>query len=111
MLIGVFQESSAAAVFAALGIVLGAWYMLNLFRKAFAGPLARAENRSLPDLRRREVVVLLPLVILMFLIGILPNLILRPTAATVGRVLIRAEERRVVLIDESRALTRWVDLR
>jgi NADH-quinone oxidoreductase subunit M len=99
MLLGVFLESTLAAVFAALGIVLGAWYMLDLFRKAFAGPVERAENRTLPDLRRREAVVLLPLVLLMFVIGILPNLILRPTEASVDALLTRAEERRVVLMD------------
>ena len=84
LLVGIFQESPLAAAFATLGIVLGAWYMLNLFRKAFAGPLDRPENRTLPDLRRREALMLLPLVILMFVIGVLPNLILRPTAASVG---------------------------
>jgi NADH-quinone oxidoreductase subunit M len=103
LLVGIFQESAAAAVFATLGIVLGAWYMLDLFRKAFAGPLERAENRTLPDLRRREAVVLLPLVALMFVFGILPNLILRPTDASVNDLLTRADERRVVLMDESGA--------
>ncbi len=103
LLVGIFRESSAAAVFATLGIVLGAWYMLNLFRKAFAGPLERAENRALPDLRRREAVILLPLVILMFVFGILPNLILRPTDVAVDGLLSQAQERRVVLMDESGA--------
>jgi NADH-quinone oxidoreductase subunit M len=103
MLVGIFQESTAAAVFATLGIVLGAWYMLNLFRNAFTGPLDRAENRELPDLRRREAAVLLPLVVLMFVVGILPNLILRPTDTAVNDLLNRAEERRVVLMDESSA--------
>jgi NADH-quinone oxidoreductase subunit M len=106
MLLGVFLESNVAAAFAALGIVLGAWYMLDLFRKAFAGPLDRAENRTLPDLRRHEAAVLLPLVILMFVIGILPNLILRPTEASVNALLTRAEERRVVLMDGSDAQAR-----
>ncbi|HSR35352.1 MAG TPA: NADH-quinone oxidoreductase subunit M [Anaerolineae bacterium] len=108
MLIGVFQESTAAAVFATLGIVLGAWYMLNLFRKTFTGPLHRAENRTLPDLGRREAVILLPLVILMFVIGILPNLILRPTAPAVHNLLALAEERQVVLMDKSGAQA-WAD--
>jgi NADH-quinone oxidoreductase subunit M len=102
MLVGLFRESVAAATFAALGIVLGAWYMLNLFRKTFAGPL----TRSLPDLRRREALILLPLVILMFVVGILPNLILRPTDAAVNDLLTRAEARRVVLMDESGASAR-----
>jgi NADH-quinone oxidoreductase subunit M len=101
ILVGVFRESTVAAVFTTVGIVLGAWYMLDLFRRTFAGPVTRAENCLLPDLHRREAVVLLPLVILMFVVGILPNLILRPTQTTVNDLLARAEERRVVLLDAS----------
>jgi NADH-quinone oxidoreductase subunit M len=108
MLVGIFRESTAAAVFATLGIVLGAWYMLDWFRKAFLGPLDRPENRTLPDLRRSETLVLLPLVILMFVIGILPNLILQPTSTAVNDLLARAEERRVVLVDESSPYA-WLD--
>ncbi len=108
LLVGIFQESWAAAAFATLGIVLGAWYMLNLFRQTFAGPLERAENRTLPDVRRGEAAVLLPLVVLMFVVGILPNLILRPTDAAVNELLARAEERRVVLVDEAGARA-WLD--
>jgi NADH-quinone oxidoreductase subunit M len=108
MLVGIFRESTAAAVFATLGIVLGAWYMLDWFRKAFLGPLDRPENRTLPDLRRREALVLLPLVILMFVVGILPNLVLQPTSTTVNDLLARAEERRVVLVDESSPYA-WLD--
>ena len=105
LLVGVFQESSLAAAFATLGIVLGAWYMLNLFRKTFAGPLDQPENRTLPDLRRGEALLLVPLVILMFVIGILPNLILQPTAASVDDALMRAQERSVVQVDGAEALT------
>ena len=99
MLVGIFQESTVAAAFAALGIVLGAWYMLNLFRTAFTGPLHRAENRTLPDLGRREAVILVPLVILMLLIGLLPGLVLRPTDAAVSSLLHTTEERSAVLQD------------
>jgi NADH-quinone oxidoreductase subunit M len=101
ILVGIFRESTAAAVFSAVGIVLGAWYLLDLFRTTFAGPVARVENRVLPDLQRHEAVVLLPLVVLMFIVGILPNLILRPTQTAVHDLLARAEERRVVLLDAS----------
>jgi NADH-quinone oxidoreductase subunit M len=108
MLVGIFRESTAAAVFATLGIVLGAWYMLDWFRRTFVGPLDRPENRTLPDLRRREALVLLPLVILMFVIGIFPNLLLRPTSTAVNDLLARADERRVVLLDESSPYA-WLD--
>jgi NADH:ubiquinone oxidoreductase subunit 4 (subunit M) len=52
--------------------------------------------------------VLLPLVILMFVVGILPNLVLQPTSTTVNDLLARAEERRVVLVDESSPYA-WLD--
>jgi NADH-quinone oxidoreductase subunit M len=113
LLVGLFQESAAAAACATLGVVLGAWYMLNLFRKAFTGPLHRAENRTLPDLGRREAAILVPLIILMLLIGVLPGLVLRPTDAAVGNLLGTTEERSAVLqnslplaaIEESNAST------
>jgi NADH-quinone oxidoreductase subunit M len=100
LLLGILRQSTAAAVFATLGLVLGAWYLLSFFRRAFAGPLGRPENRTLPDLRRGEAVILLPLVALMFVVGFLPNLFLRPTDAAVQDLLARAEENRVVLVEE-----------
>jgi NADH-quinone oxidoreductase subunit M len=96
LLVGVFRSSPVAAAFATLGIVLGAWYMLNLFRKAFAGPLSRPENRGLTDLRAQEALVILPLVALVLVIGILPNLILHPTQAAVVDMLDLSEQRQEV---------------
>jgi NADH-quinone oxidoreductase subunit M len=93
MLVGLFRESAAAAVFAALGIVLGAWYMLNLFRQVFAGPLDRVENQGLPDLRRTEAAMLLPLAALVFVVGLLPNLFFQPMERSVDRLLAQADER------------------
>ena len=100
ILVGTFRVSPVAAGFAALGIVLAAWFMLNLFRQVFAGPALHAENRLQPDLRRGEAVLLLPLVILMFVLGLVPNLILEPSGATVEATLSRAEENRIVLVDQ-----------
>jgi NADH-quinone oxidoreductase subunit M len=99
LLVGVFRESAAAAGFATLGIVLGAWYMLNLFRKVFAGPLDHPENRGLPDLGRREAALLLPLLALILVVGIVPNLVLQPTQAAVGRLLDQAAEAPAVSIE------------
>ncbi|MEJ2208095.1 MAG: NADH-quinone oxidoreductase subunit M, partial [Anaerolineae bacterium] len=101
LLVGIFRQSTAAAVFAALSLVLGAWYMLSFFRRAFAGPLDRAENRILPDLRWSEAALLLPLVALIFFVGLWPNLLLRPTDASVHSLLTRAEENRIVLVEET----------
>jgi NADH-quinone oxidoreductase subunit M len=101
LMVAIFQRSPLAATGAALGIILGAWYMLNLFRRTFSGPLRHSENRTLPDLRRHEAMAIAPLVILMFVIGILPNLILRPTDASTEALLKQSEQHRVTLIDHS----------
>ena len=62
-----------ATVIAATGVVLGAVYMLWMFQRMMQGPLERPENKKLKDLSPREIIVLLPLVLLMFWIGIRPN--------------------------------------
>jgi NADH-quinone oxidoreductase subunit M len=93
MLVGLFQTSPVAAVFAALGIVLGAWYMLNLFRQVFVGPMDKVENQGLPDVRRTEAALLVPLAGLVFVLGLLPGLFFQPMEKSVDRLLSQAEAR------------------
>ncbi len=64
------------AVGAALGVILGALYMLGVVQRVFFGPITRKENRNLEDINRREIVALAPLVLLVFVIGLFPNLLL-----------------------------------
>jgi NADH-quinone oxidoreductase subunit M len=66
-----------AAILGATGVILGAVYMLWMFQRVMQGPLDRPENQRLRDLKPREVALLLPLVLLMFWIGIKPNATLR----------------------------------
>jgi len=74
ILIGTFRANVVYAVFAALGIILGAWYMLTMFRRVMHGPLDKPANQELEDLTKREIAVLVPIAILIFLIGVFPNL-------------------------------------
>jgi NADH-quinone oxidoreductase subunit M len=67
---GTFEASAALSALGALGIVLGAVYMLALTKKVFFGPVVHAENASLPDLSAREVGFLAPIVVLMVVIGL-----------------------------------------
>jgi len=72
ILLGAANRSIVWAAFAALGIVLGAAYLLWLYQRVFWGPLDNPLNKDLPDLNRRELLTLLPLVGLMFWIGLAP---------------------------------------
>ncbi len=61
------------AAVAALGVILGAVYMLWMVQRVFFGPVVHEENRHLPDMNLREVVVILPLVVFMFWMGLYPK--------------------------------------
>jgi NADH-quinone oxidoreductase subunit M len=59
-------------VWAGLGIVLGAAYLLWLYQRVFWGPLDNPANKNVPDLNKRELGMLLALVAVMVWIGIYP---------------------------------------
>ena len=61
------------AVVAAVGVILAAVYLLYMFNKMFMGPVDKDENRKLFDLNLREIVTLVPLLILIFWIGLYPS--------------------------------------
>jgi NADH-quinone oxidoreductase subunit M len=71
------------AVAACTGVVLGAVYMLTLYRKVFFGPVTHPVNQGLKDLSLREVAVMAPLIAAVFVIGIVPGLFLNKTKASV----------------------------
>ena len=73
ILVGAFQVSKVYAGFAVAGIVLGAAYMLWLFQRMMFGDLDKPENRNLTDLNVREIVYMMPIIFLMFWIGIYPK--------------------------------------
>jgi NADH-quinone oxidoreductase subunit M len=92
ILFGTFGSETLAharlmAILAATGVVLGAIYMLWMYQRVFFGKLANEKNKGLPDLSLREVIVLLPIVIFMFWLGVRPGLILDRIEASVTTVL------------------------
>jgi NADH-quinone oxidoreductase subunit M len=64
------------SVGAAIGVILGALYMLTAVQKMFFGPITKVENKKLPDINGREIIALAPLVLMIFVIGIFPNIFL-----------------------------------
>jgi NADH-quinone oxidoreductase subunit M len=76
--------SVTGVVVATSGVILGAIYMLSMVRRVFFGPITHDENRHLKDLNLRELLVLAPIIILIFAIGLFPNFLLRPMHASVG---------------------------
>ena len=67
---GAYSRNVYYAAFAGLGIILGAVYMLTLYRRIFFGETDREENAEMKDLNGRELAFLMPLVGLMVLLGL-----------------------------------------
>jgi len=70
---GAWLASSWYAFVAATGVILGAAYMLWLYRRLFYGPLEKADVKVMPDLNAREYVMFLPLIALVLWMGIYPH--------------------------------------
>jgi NADH-quinone oxidoreductase subunit M len=61
------------AALAAIGVILAAVYLLYMFQKLFLGEVDKEENRKLMDMNLREIVTLVPLIVLIFWIGLYPS--------------------------------------
>ncbi|MCK5375783.1 MAG: NADH-quinone oxidoreductase subunit M, partial [Acidobacteria bacterium] len=89
ILAGSWQGHPVAVVFAGLGIILGAVYMLWMVQRVFWNPLVHEENRSLTDLNLREILAVTPLLVFIVWIGVHPNTFLSPMEAAVRLILTR----------------------
>jgi NADH-quinone oxidoreductase subunit M len=75
ILLGAFKANSVWGYLAVSGVVLGAVYMLWMFKRVFFGPkgeLVKDEHHPLKDLSVREMVILAPMIILVFWMGLYP---------------------------------------
>ena len=86
-LLGAFKANTIYATLAALGVVLGAAYMLLLYRRAIFGESTNKEAAAMPDINTREYATLVPLVILVLILGVAPNYVLSRTEPSVMRTL------------------------
>ncbi len=86
ILLGSFINRPWAAFFAATGLVLGAWYMLWLFQRIFFNPV-NSKVVGLAELNLREIVILLPMVALVFWIGLYPDSLLSFMHVSVAHLL------------------------
>jgi NADH-quinone oxidoreductase subunit M len=72
-LLGAWERAPVLAVFGAVGLVLAPVYMLRLFQGAMQGE--PSDTRPMPDIYARQLILLAPLVLLMFVLGLYPNLL------------------------------------
>ena len=73
VLVGALKVNFWLALLGSLGMILGAAYMLYLYRRVIFGKLTREDLKSILDLSPREIAVFAPLVLLTLWMGIYPS--------------------------------------
>jgi NADH-quinone oxidoreductase subunit M len=91
ILIGVFKVNSWVAMFAATGLILGAGYMLYLYRRVVFGILDKDNLKKILDINSREFLIFIPLLLIVFVMGIYPSLFLDAIHASVDNLVDRYE--------------------
>jgi NADH-quinone oxidoreductase subunit M len=91
VIVGVWKVNPWVAFGGALGMILGAAYMLWLYRRVIFGRIARADLRALLDLSPREYAVFAPLIALVLWMGVYPQPFLSFFEASVAALVARHE--------------------
>jgi NADH-quinone oxidoreductase subunit M len=90
-MMGIYGASTWAAFVATTGIILGAAYMLYLYRRVAQGPLDKPDVAAMQDLSTRELWLLGPIALVVLWMGVYPESFMAPMRKDVGVILSRVE--------------------
>lgn len=83
-LLGIYERSSWVALICTTGIILGAAYMLYLYRRVIFGEQKNADAAAMPDLDAREWAMMAPLAAVVLWMGVYPESFLAPMRADIA---------------------------
>ena len=90
ILLGAFGSKAIGspwfAMIAAIGVIMAAIYILYLYQRIFLGPINKEENKQLLDLNWREIATIVPLLVVIFWIGLYPKPFFDLMAPAVGKL-------------------------
>jgi len=92
ILLAGFRYDLVVGVLAVSGVILGAMYMLSLYRRVMFGSLDEKRNGDLTDLTAREKFIFAPLLALVFVIGLYPQPFLELMGPSVKQTLSYVEK-------------------
>ncbi|MBC7387308.1 MAG: NADH-quinone oxidoreductase subunit M [Cryobacterium sp.] len=98
ILLGAWKANPGLTVLAATGVIFGAVYMLWMIQRVMFGPLTNEANKKLKDLSLREIVVLAPLMVAIFWMGVAPNFFFRKMETSITRLVDRTAKAGAVAV-------------
>jgi NADH-quinone oxidoreductase subunit M len=90
---GIFKANKLLAILGISTIILAAGYLLWMFQRVMQGPITNEKILSFKDINKREIAYLVPIVIMMFWMGIYPKPFLRKMDSSVTHLLNRVNKR------------------
>ncbi|HJD56185.1 MAG TPA: NADH-quinone oxidoreductase subunit M [Rickettsia endosymbiont of Pyrocoelia pectoralis] len=87
-LLGIYRVNVTATFLAALGIILGAVYMLKLYKEVMLGEVTNKEILRFKDLYAYEIISIAPLILLIIYFGLMPSSILNVFSLSVESLFI-----------------------
>lgn len=90
-LMGAYQVSTWVALICGTGVILGAAYMLYLYRRVAMGELVHDDVKAMPDLNRRELWLLAPIAAVVLWMGVYPESFMAPMRADIATLVERLD--------------------
>jgi NADH-quinone oxidoreductase subunit M len=87
ILIGAFKTSVGYGLLSTIGLMLGAIYLLWMYKRVMYGEITKEENKNLKDMTSREYAYLLPIIVFIVWIGVYPMPFLNKMDASVQHLL------------------------
>ncbi len=101
VLIGSFESSLRwYAVIATSGVILSAVYMLWMFQRVMFGELNNPKNQKLSDLNAREIAIMVPLIALIFIMGLYPNPFIAKMSPAIDKMIQQSKVKQVAAYPE-----------
>jgi len=97
-LFGIFQSNRTLAILAVSTVILAAAYLLWMYQRVMHGPVVHERVRALPDMNTREIIYLVPIVVLMFWMGIHPSTFMRKMDASIASYLQLIQSKQTVYV-------------
>ena len=95
---GIFSSSRLFAILSISTVILAAAYLLWMFQRVMQGPITNEKVLSYKDMNKREIGYLVPVVIMMFWMGIYPQTFLRKMDASVAHYINRIKNKEKVFV-------------
>ncbi len=97
ILLGTFKMNTTYAVIATSGVIFAACYMLWMYQRVMFGKCDNPENQKLKDINWRERLVLVPLVVLIFWIGLYPSTFLKPMEPSLNNLIEQVQQKKELI--------------